>query len=65
MKLGLTPLVTGDGNLLSISLANDGTAQVASFDTTAQGTPTPIPAAAWLLGSGLMGLAGIRRRKQM
>jgi len=27
-------------------------------------TPTPIPAAFWLLGSGLMGLAGIRRRKQ-
>jgi hypothetical protein len=27
-------------------------------------TPTPIPAAAWLLGSGLMGLVGIRRRKQ-
>jgi hypothetical protein len=24
--------------------------------------PTPIPAAAWLLGSGLMGLVGIRRR---
>jgi len=27
-------------------------------------TPTPIPAAAWLLGSGVLGLAGIRRRKQ-
>jgi hypothetical protein len=26
-------------------------------------TPTPIPAAAWLLGSGLLGLAGIRRKK--
>jgi len=26
-------------------------------------TPTPIPAAAWLLGSGLMGLVGIRRKK--
>ena len=25
-------------------------------------TPTPIPAAAWLLGSGLLGLVGIRRR---
>ena len=25
-------------------------------------TPTPIPAAAWLLGSGLLGLMGIRRR---
>ncbi|NVN90127.1 MAG: lamin tail domain-containing protein [Desulfuromonadales bacterium] len=26
-------------------------------------TPTPVPAAAWLLGSGLLGLVGIRRRK--
>jgi hypothetical protein len=29
-----------------------------------QETPTPIPAAAWLLGSGLLGLVGIRRRKK-
>ena len=28
-----------------------------------QVTTTPIPAAAWLLGSGLLGLVGIRRRK--
>jgi hypothetical protein len=27
-------------------------------------SPTPIPAAAWLLGSGLMGLVGIRRRTE-
>ena len=26
-------------------------------------TPTPIPAAAWLLGSGLIGLAGLRRKQ--
>lgn len=25
--------------------------------------PTPVPAAAWLLGSGLLGLVGIRRRR--
>jgi hypothetical protein len=25
--------------------------------------PTPIPAGAWLLGSGLLGLVGIKRRK--
>ncbi len=30
----------------------------------ANATPTPIPAAAWLLGSGLAGLAGVRRRMQ-
>lgn len=27
-------------------------------------TPTPIPAAAWLLGSGLLGLVGLRRKGQ-
>ncbi len=27
--------------------------------------PVPIPAAAWLLGSGLLGLVGIRRRKNI
>jgi predicted extracellular nuclease len=26
-------------------------------------SPVPVPAAAWLLGSGLIGLAGVRRRK--
>ncbi|MBJ6724227.1 NF038129 family PEP-CTERM protein [Geomesophilobacter sediminis] len=61
---GLTPLLTSDPN---------GYAAIA--DITASGlnltvnsaqvaaSQTPIPAAAWLLGSGLMGLAGIRRRK--
>jgi predicted phage tail protein len=33
-----------------------------SLDTQSA-VPTPLPAAAWLLGSGLMGLLGIRRRK--
>jgi len=28
------------------------------------GTAVPVPAAAWMLGSGLIGLAGIARRKQ-
>ena len=31
--------------------------------TYADATPTPIPAAAWLLGSGLMGLLGIKRKR--
>jgi len=35
-----------------------------TMTTPTDATPTPIPAAAWLLGYGLMGLAGIRRRKQ-
>jgi hypothetical protein len=29
---------------------------------TAEAAPVPIPAAVWLLGSGLAGLVGMRRR---
>ena len=29
----------------------------------APGNPVPVPAAAWLMGSGLLGLAGVARRK--
>jgi hypothetical protein len=32
---------------------------------TANITPTPIPAATWLLGSGLMGLFGMRRKEKV
>jgi hypothetical protein len=28
-------------------------------------TPTPIPAAVWLFGSGLLGLIGVRRRARI
>jgi hypothetical protein len=56
-------------------LTNDAHGVAASVDLNADGiavnnnsdqvsaTPTPVPAAAWLLGSGLMGLFGIRRKK--
>lgn len=33
------------------------------FGSDAHGIVVPVPAAAWLLGSGLLGLAGIARRK--
>jgi hypothetical protein len=37
--------------------------QVMTLDLVkVEGTPVPIPAAAWLLGSGLLGLVAIRRR---
>ncbi|MDH3590183.1 MAG: VPLPA-CTERM sorting domain-containing protein, partial [Gammaproteobacteria bacterium] len=26
--------------------------------------PVPVPAAVWLMGSGLLGLAGMRRRRK-
>ncbi|SEM01166.1 VPLPA-CTERM protein sorting domain-containing protein [Syntrophus gentianae] len=36
--------------------------QGAFSHVTLYGTPVPVPAAAWLLGSGMLGLLGIRRR---
>lgn len=57
----------GTGNLTKISYTTLGT----TADLTAGGlvltgtttTTTPLPAAVWLLGSGLFGLAGVARRK--
>lgn len=45
------------GGYLPIS----GTAQVSLAGSV---TPVPVPAAVWLFGSGLLGLAGIARRKK-
>jgi hypothetical protein len=62
----------GTGNLTKVSYsALSGTADLTSgglilSGTTSGGggtTTTPLPAAVWLLGSGLFGLAGVARRK--
>ncbi|BDQ32841.1 VPLPA-CTERM sorting domain-containing protein [Pseudodesulfovibrio portus] len=34
------------------------------FDNIVLGSPTPIPGAIWLLGTGLAGLVGLKRRKR-
>lgn len=48
-------------NLVSVDWLQDAYAyQFDNVDVTA----TPVPAAAWLLGSGLLGLAGLRRRER-
>jgi len=41
----------------------DSPAQLPVAGSTISLVPTPIPAAAWLLGSGLLSLVGIRRRR--
>ena len=59
--------------IYELSNSNNGTAQVylssntivlkSDGSLTVAASPVPIPAAAWLLGSGLLGLLGIARRK--
>jgi hypothetical protein len=43
-------------------LSEDGVPATLRASVTSA-TPTPIPAAAWLLGSGLLGMVGLKRRK--
>ena len=53
------------GTVAMINLNNDGSTSTTSLDSSTEVTPTPIPAAIYLLGSGLMGLVGMRKRKQI
>ena len=72
---GLTPGTASSMELYGLSSNGGGSGQVLGFDLgsvsfngtslTFTGNPviTPLPAAAWLLGSGLLGLLGIGRRR--
>ena len=61
---GTAPVLTNDPNGFAATV-DLGAAGIAVNDLSSQtdATTTPIPAAAWLLGSGLMGLFGVRRRQ--
>src|ERR1039457_4911713 len=54
MNLSFIANGAANGGFVSTSIASGSIVDVP--------TPTPIPAAAWLLGSGLLGLVGIRRK---
>lgn len=61
-EFGLTSLL--GGTLFSMNLINDGSTSLDLLSGEADVTPTPVPAAVWLLGSGLLGLAGVGRRQK-
>lgn len=48
-------------NSYTVAFSNGGT--VLEVDVQVVSTVVPVPAAAWLFGSGLLGLAGIARRR--
>jgi len=48
-----------------LTLNSDGTISYTGADLAAGTSPVPVPAAVWLLGSGLAGLAGIGRRRKL
>jgi len=50
-------------NLLGVTALGDVTLTAAGLVFSTQAAPVPLPAAIWLLGSGLLGLFGIGRRK--
>ena len=51
------------GDFAFISLVGAGPAN-GHYEVLAEITPVPVPAAVWLMGSGLLGLAGVARRSQ-
>ena len=55
----------GPSSYTSFQLGWDGSKEIygPAVSGAVEVNATPIPAAAWLLGSGLLGLAGIRRKK--
>jgi len=67
-NFSLYPKMTSDLSLTTAAIrttdVNGHTIFVAGAPNLNSATPTPIPAAALLFGSGLLGLVGIRRKQQ-
>jgi hypothetical protein len=63
-EFGASPLL--GGTLFNINLMNDGSTSTETLASQASVSVSsvPLPAAAWLFGSGLAGLFGLRRREQ-
>ena len=63
---GLLTLRIETDSFASINIASLENASLAAANLNLEYTPSavPVPAAAWLFGSGLLGLVGVARRKQ-
>jgi hypothetical protein len=61
-----TPVIPDVGNpyMEGVNEYGDEDLVIGKLGSSSTLSPVPIPAAVWLLGSGLLGLIGIRRRKQ-
>jgi len=80
-QLALRRGLPGDSDFIAWSFANStvcsdntnscnvswnfGTTQLVVDVQTVEVPPVPVPAAAWLFGSGLLGLAGVMRRQKV
>jgi len=70
-SIDITSLINsniGKMNYLGLAFSIDSFPDQAFFDMSLapviNHTPTPIPAAIWIFGSGIAGIAGLRRRKK-
>lgn len=59
----LSALLTDSGGNVNVTSMTGGTLTSGSL-TSPSVSAVPVPAAAWLFGSGLMGLAALRQRKE-
>jgi hypothetical protein len=60
---GVTAVGSNSTNLLGVSVLGNVSLTAAGLVFSTATAPVPLPAAIWLLGSGLLGLFGIGRRK--
>lgn len=60
LDFAYSDLVNGGGAMAGVASGTNTTI----FSVVSTPAPVPIPGAAWLLGSGLVGLVGLRRKKK-